>query len=454
MPVTLAQLNQRRRPRAVLWPSFAVFVNDFTIFALGCAGSYSVNVVGSLPGNEVLSLILLPFLLINHRKRAFRREYLWFYVLLLGWLFGTIVGDLYLGVSLDNKLKGIARVVFFGMDFVILAILINKKTRGMIVFALSVAVSFAVSSLGFASSFFTEWKYGLGYGLTIVASLVSCHFYRRRRYSICVAVSLGLAGLDLFFAYRSQMAINLMAVVIMLPIVGMSKGQAGRGFDGTAYLKLMVVLLLTGGAAYGANQVVKYAVSQNFFNEEIEAKFQAQSEGQLGVLVGGRPETLVAIQAIEDSPIIGHGSFAVDPKYLQILQDIQYKYGYSDSDESLESDVPAIPTHSHLTQAWVESGILGGIFWIYIIALVLRGILQLVRSRPAMTPLYCVVLISFVWDILYSPMGSVNRMIGDFYILMSYDLLQPMAAQARAPRRLRARPFYVKTAVRLSGSRS
>ena len=104
--------------------------------------------------------------------------------------------------------------------------------------------------------------------------------------------------------------------------------------------------------------------------------------GKLGVLVGGRPETLVAIQAIIDSPIIGHGSFAVDEKYLQLLQDIQYKYGYSDSDEAEDIDVPSIPTHSHLTQAWVESGILGGIFWIYVLVLVGRMFVQVVLSVP------------------------------------------------------------------------
>ena len=75
--------------------------------------------------------------------------------------------------------------------------------------------------------------------------------------------------------------------------------------------------------------MVKYAASHNYFDEQTEAKFEAQSGGQLGVLVGGRPETLVAIQAIIDSPIIGHGSFKEDPKYVQMMQDIQYKYEYS-----------------------------------------------------------------------------------------------------------------------------
>ena len=31
------------------------------------------------------------------------------------------------------------------------------------------------------------------------------------------------------------------------------------------------------------------------------------------------------------------------------------------------------PTHSHLTMAWVEGGVLGGICWIYILALTFRA---------------------------------------------------------------------------------
>ena len=123
-----------------------------------------MNLVGSLPGNEILILILLPFLAINHGERAFRREYLWVYILLGGWLFGTIGGDLYLGTSVASKLKGIARVVFLGLDFAALAVLINRKTRGFIVFLLADAVLLFLGAqkFGGGGDILTEWKYGLG----------------------------------------------------------------------------------------------------------------------------------------------------------------------------------------------------------------------------------------------------------------------------------------------------
>ena len=112
---------------------------------------------------------------------------------------------------------------------------------------------------------------------------------------------------------------------------------------------------------------------------------------------------------------------------VELRQDIQYEHGYSDSDEPEDLEYPVIPTHSHLTMAWVESGILGGICWIYLLALTLRGVLGLASLRPNLMPLYCYLLVGFVWDILYSPFGSVNRLWAAFFILLSYHILQANA---------------------------
>jgi O-antigen ligase len=88
--------------------------------------------------------------------------------------------------------------------------------------------------------------------------------------------------------------------------------------------------------------------------------------------------------------------------------------------------------------AWVESGILGGICWIYIFLLAFRAVLQLGALRPPMAPLYSYLLVWFLWDILYSPFGSVNRIWAAFFVLLSYHILQPAA------RALPVRPIPAK----------
>ncbi len=285
----------------------------------------------------------------------------------------------------------------------------------------------------------TQWKYGLDGAVSLPALVLSSYFFAKGKYPISILIALGLAALNLHYAVRSQTAICLMAAVVVLPIAGVRKGQAGRALGGADLFKLLIVFALTGGAAYGANQAVKYAASHHYFDEQTEAKFESQSAGRLGVLVGGRPETLVAIQAIIDSPIIGHGSFAVRPKYLQMMQDIQYEYDYTGSDEPVDVQNPSIPTHSHLTQAWVESGILGGIFWIYVLVLVGRTFVRAVLQRNALMPLYSFPTVGFTWDVLFSPMGSTDRLVAAFAVLLCYDFLNAGEGKQVLSRRPRAR---------------
>jgi O-antigen ligase len=449
VPIAAARPLGRRHQPFKIWASREQFFTELALFTVGAAGSYSVNVIGQLPGNEIIILSLLPVMLVIHPRRAFRREYLWFYVLVFGWLFGTVAGDLYLGTTVASSIKGFARVVFFAFDFMALAIMIKDNTRRMIIFLLSIFVQMIYAMASFRGDFLTQWKFGGSSIATIIALLISSHFYSRRRYGVCLAIVLGIAGLNLIFAFRSQIATDLVSAVLTLPIFATRRRANDQPSRARRLFQITSLLVLAGSAAYLSNAVIKYAADHGVFDESIQQKFQTQSAGKLGVLVGGRPETLVAIQAIRDSPIIGHGSFAVDPKYLQLKQDIMYEYDYVDTDTADDSEgEPAIPTHSHLTQAWVESGLLGGIFWIYVLVLTFRGILQVVFERPGLAPLYSYLLLNFVWNILYSPFGSVNRMWATYFMLMSYHLLK-----VKAPKTLPSHSRRIRIPARLTTAR-
>jgi O-antigen ligase len=272
--------------------------------------------------------------------------------------------------------------------------------------------------------FLVAWKFGLAYAITLMALLVSCYFYVRRRHWIYIAISLGMAALNLIFASRSQIAIDLISLTLALPILRQNSLLPGGTGKSVQTFRIVVLLTLACGAAYAANQAIKFGVNHSFFDESIQGKFQSQEEGRLGVLVGGRPETLVAIQAIGDSPLIGHGSFAVDPKYNWLQQDIEYENGYTESDAPPDEEDAGIPAHSHLTQSWVESGIFGGIFWLYALFIASRGILLLISRGSPMAPLYAFLLVGFIWDVLYSPMGSFQRLWGGFAMLTTYNLMK------------------------------
>lgn len=431
MPIATARpIGYRPRPTP-LWASRGAFFTEAALFILGAAGLYSINLIGALPGSEVLLFPMLPLLLLGQGRRAFDRQYLPFYLLAGGWLLGTLIADAYHDIGYFNRAKGTARVVFFILDFMALAIFLNNRTRRIVIFAMSIAAVLIVGSWEFSSDFALQWKFGFSQGFSMMALLGSSYYYARRRYLACFLITCFLAGLNLKYGFRSQLGVHFVSAALILPLLGQARGRRGDSRGSQDTFRVLVMLVLAGGAAYAANASIKFAAQHGFFDESQSQKFLGQSQGDYGVLVGGRPETLVAIQAIRDSPIIGHGSFPYGLKYLQLRQDIQYEHGYTDSDEPDEVDYPVIPTHSHLTLAWVEGGILGGICWIYILVLTVRGVLRLTALRPHLAPLYSYLLVSFLWDILYSPFGSVNRIRAAFYILLSYSILRSSAAEVR-----------------------
>ena len=61
-------------------------------------------------------------------------------------------------------------------------------------------------------------------------------------------------------------------------------------------------------------------------------------------------------------------------------------------------------------------------------------------------PLYAYISVGFTWDVLYSPMGSTDRLIAAFMILLCCDLLRegsgkPVLSRADGARKSQFRQF-------------
>jgi len=420
---------------------------DWVVFILGVAGAYSVAVVGSLPVCEIMVVFLLPVLMFVYRDRAFRREYRWFYILLAAWLIGTLFADAYRNMPTANRLKGTSRVIFFGLDFAVLTMLIDRRRRRMAIFAASIAVVMFVSAFRFHfDAFSTMWKFGFSSFLTIVSLLVASNFYERGRHWISVSIVLALAATNLIFAFRSQFGV-LLAVAALCAFRAFAERRTR--FSASMIVALLMTLVTI---FYAANKAIVIAAQHGLFDASTQQKFESQAGGKFGTLAGGRPETLVAIRAILDSPIIGHGSYATSQYYSLMEEDLAYQNGYVQGDYTAEDPAnDTIPAHSHLSEAWVDSGISGGIFWIYAFLLAVFAITKLMTHRFSLLPLYCYFLVNLCWDIIYSPMGSDNRIWGAFFLMLACDVVWRARLMGASPRRLV--PSYAKARVGLASGR-
>jgi hypothetical protein len=191
-------------------------------------------------------------------------------------------------------------------------------------------------------------------------------------------------------------------------------------------VQLFIVVVAISISMIGFGAFYQHAVKSGWLGEAAQGKY-ADQQGEGGVLLGGRSELLSSGAAIIDSPIIGHGSWAKDPKYVAIMKDRREALGYK---RTHEADDDLIPSHSHLFGAWVESGILGAIFWFWVLFYVVKTLLRATGREPLL-PVFAFIGFLLCWDILFSPYGAERRFLTTYFIA-GIALLHLFTAQIKA----------------------
>jgi len=106
-----------------------------------------------------------------------------------------------------------------------------------------------------------------------------------------------------------------------------------------------------------------------------------------------------------DSPIRGHGTWPKDVAGYRLK-----------GAELLGQEVPLatqlrhedmwIPAHSHLWGAWVWSGLLGGLFWIYVLVFLIRFLGRGPSVLSHYLALSVFLSLLLIWSVLFSPFGG------------------------------------------------
>jgi hypothetical protein len=89
--------------------------------------------------------------------------------------------------------------------------------------------------------------------------------------------------------------------------------------------------------------------------------------------------------------------------------------GYFPGEENEEC---LIPTHSHLLGAWVEAGILGAVFWMWVFVLALRSLAVSFRYSDRLIPLIVFIAFFLIWDVFFSPYGAERRFVTTYYVVV------------------------------------
>ena len=378
-----------------------------------------VSLVGRLFVPEMLLAALLPFLLMargHHLLRPFPQVFL---VLIVVWMIGQVATDLYRDIPSSDYLRGWAKILFTGICFSSIYLLINNRPERIVLYFMGIAAGTILDINLTPSSTALEhpWKFGWAFPVTFsvfIAAVFASRlpFLSGRAWSALLAAIIGL--LNLYLGFRSLGGVCLMASIYL----GVWSFFAKPNRVPKPIKLSTVVLFSIAIVSFGLVIVESFSAvaKQGYLGRSAQEKFIYQGSGKFGLLLGGRQEILTSSRAVQESPVLGHGSWAKDPEltYHYAVFEHRRRIGY-DAHDYVSTDL--LPTHSHLFGAWVESGIIGAVFWIWILTLVARALVVLYRGDERLTPILVILAFQLLWDIPFSPFGAERRFTTTFFVI-------------------------------------
>jgi hypothetical protein len=247
---------------------------------------------------------------------------------------------------------------------------------------------------------------------------------------------------NLLMNYRGEVLELLVTVALVLPVIPERIGRINILPPTGSMARVAVLALIAVSAGFAAKAMVNFVTSAGLISSEAQAKNEIESQSAVGMLIGGRPEILVSARAVLDSPILGHGSAGKDYKYIEMLSDLEAKYGQPlDLADIEENSKGLIPTHSHLMDAWVKAGILGPLFWMYIWWMATKSVVRIAMEHPPFAPVYTFILVALIWDILFSPFGGTRRITVALAVIIIFDTLKPLSSMQGVRKHLHSKPW-------------
>lgn len=401
---------------------------DAWAFALPAISFVQIAIGGQLIVSEILVLVMLPWLWGARDRLPIPR---WFVVLGVGWLISQIMTDVVVGSAFADYTRGWAAIVFTLTDFAAILILVSTPGRACL-FAIGLAVGGCVGYVVAPNVFAAagdSWKFAFAFpvGFTMAVGLSGSRGARHCWLTVCAFLGFGV--LNFLFGFRSLGGVSLLTAGYLIFRIVFGRRQT---FVGRSMLRSFGGLILLAMAVAATLQIYDVAASQGLLGLDAQARYANQS-GALSVLVGGRTEILVSSQAVIDSPILGHGSWAKDFAYVDLLGDRLSSFGY-EMGAGL-NDLGLIPAHSYLMQSWVWAGLLGAVFWLAVLTIAVWMLADPTSLRVDIAPLLVFSTMLLIWNIVFSPYSAGQRILASYGLALC--LLGLQLTRGQGTKRLR-----------------
>lgn len=380
---------------------------DVLTIVLGLLGGIKFRFIGTFYASEILILIIC-FLVTW--KPLFSNKYSSnIFKLAVFWLISATITDTYINNTFINSLKGEFNIIFFILQFPIIYWLLYDKPTRFLYYIIAVGIVSIPNLYLFGPEYDEDNAGAMGeniwlfYAMVPVAvAIISSLYYKKKiNDKTCCILMAGFGIYMLFHNSRNVFLTMSMASILMYQIGkynGLCKFDRIKIFSHNIFATFLLLLI---GAAI-VNTSYSFLASNRILGDYAYYKYLRQSKAD-NILEGGRSQTLLGIELIKQSPIIGYGCFAKDED-----DSFHKEYAKKHNKKYVKPlNERRMPAHSHIVGAWMENGIGGGLFWLYILSLMWRFFKNgAILYVPKLLPAVLMTFTATCWDILFSPFGS------------------------------------------------
>jgi len=380
------------------------------VFLVVFLGGATFNLVGTISIAEIYLLIISPRLYRYVKYSSFpeKKNIISLYVI---YFIVQMLSECLNGNLITNSFRGFAVTIFSFLSFIYIFSMLNKNVKLIIVVLLGLVFRnvFFPNSLAEDS----EMSFFKFYLVPIISNLVLVISYyminnKRKNLAIYVVVAVGV-----FFMLMDSRSAGLTLVLVGF-IVRFGPQLKKR----IVLLPIFIVLI------YGLYCVYVIKVLNHEFGGEHSYNQLARIENPFNpftLLMTGRAETFVAIEAISDEFLLGHGTWAKDVtgKYHIMVLTLQN----SDTEGAIqrvfdEGIYSVIPAHSVILGAGVYNGILALLIVLLIVILFIKIGFQAINFNSPYIVILVRMIIGIIWTSLFSPINSFKGSLPIFFAIV------------------------------------
>lgn len=416
---------------------------DLFVLLIGLVGGIRIRMMGTFYLSEIL--IFLSYYFVSWKVFADNRYVRRLMLLALLWLLGCLISDTVNLTSSSDALKGAFNIIFFILQIPITYWALADKPSRYLQYILGSGFSSVPSFLFFGSIkngrveslpvFDDIWFY---YSLAPLAIAVISYLYYKQSLSKIIIYIISLSfGLFMLFNNSRNIFLTMSMSVILLAYIDHchTDSLADTVKKYRNHLLRLFMCLFVGLLVM--DEVYEHLASEGILGEYAYNKYMMQKNSKDG-LVSARKDTYMGIELIINKPLWGYGSYAKDKgdRFHQQYS-IRHKTEYEIPEEE-----KYLPGHSHIVGYWLNHGVLGGLFWIYVLLLMWKVFRSgAIFEEPRLMCLFIMTFTSKLWDILFSPFG--NR-VGMAFFLCYVAILSKTFLKKRINRRLYGTPYSIR----------